>query len=89
MTNVKYYNKTNFAELQQAVVAWDSNIWSCGMGEGEYPVLIGTGSTSIAMPKLNIASDAIYTLTGVKVGNDLKKLPKGIYIINGQKVLVK
>ena len=89
MTNVKYYNKTNFAELQQAVVAWDSNIWSCGMGEGEYPVLIGTGSTSIAMPKLNIASDAIYTLTGVKVGNDLKKLPKGIYIINGKKVLVK
>ena len=41
------------------------------------------------MPKLNIASDAIYTLTGVKVGNDLKKLPKGIYIINGKKVLVK
>ena len=89
MTNVQYYNKTNFAELQKAVVAWDSNIWSCGMGEGEYPVLIGSGSTSLAMPTLNVAKDAIYTLTGVKVGNDMKKLQKGIYIINGKKVLVK
>ncbi|MBQ7179767.1 MAG: hypothetical protein IJR87_00580 [Bacteroidaceae bacterium] len=89
MTNVSYYNNTNFAELQQAVVAWDSSIWSCGMADGEYPVLIGTGATSLAMPKLNIAKDAIYTLTGVKVAGDLNKLPKGIYIINGKKTLIK
>lgn len=31
----------------------------------------------------------VYNLSGVRVGNDLKKLPKGIYIVNGKKVVVK
>ncbi len=32
---------------------------------------------------------AVYTLMGVRVGNDLNTLPKGLYIQNGKKVLVK
>ncbi len=32
------------------------------------------------------ANGKIYTLTGVCVGNDLKALPKGVYIINGKKI---
>ena len=75
---------TLFAELQQTVVGWDSSVWYCGMGEGEYPVLIGVGTTGLAMPQLN-KEDVIYTLTGVRV----QKAQKGIYIINGKKTYVK
>ena len=31
----------------------------------------------------------IFTLTGVKVGNSMKNLKKGLYIVNGKKYLVK
>ena len=29
----------------------------------------------------------IYNLNGQQVGNDLKSLPRGIYIVNGKKVM--
>ena len=35
------------------------------------------------------AKEAIYNLQGVRVSGDLKHLTKGVYIVNGQKVLVK
>lgn len=35
------------------------------------------------------AKDAIYNLQGVRVSGDLKHLTKGVYIVNGQKVVVK
>ena len=84
VSNISYYNGSNFADLQQTVVGWDSSVWYCGMGEGEYPVLIGVGTTDLAMPQLN-KEDVIYTLTGVRV----QKAQKGIYIINGKKTYVK
>jgi immune inhibitor A len=37
----------------------------------------------VAVPKLS----TIYNLSGVAVGTDLDRLPKGIYIRNGKKVL--
>ena len=89
VSNISYYNGTNFADLQQIVVGWDSSVWYCGMGEGEYPVLIGAGATGLAMPQLSGEKDVIYTLTGVKVDGERSKLQKGIYIINGKKTLVK
>lgn len=36
-----------------------------------------------------IAKEAIYNLQGVRVSGDLKHLTKGVYIVNGQKVVVK
>jgi hypothetical protein len=64
-----------------------------------------TGDASIAMPEdLNIpnginqivtvknpSNTGVYTITGVKVRNNMniQGLPKGIYIVGGQKVLVK
>ena len=30
---------------------------------------------------------SIYTLSGVRISNDLNNLPKGIYIVNGKKVV--
>lgn len=35
------------------------------------------------------AKEAIYNLQGVRVNGDLKHLTKGVYIVNGQKVVVK
>lgn len=35
------------------------------------------------------AKDSIYNLQGVRVSGDLKHLTKGVYIVNGQKVVVK
>ncbi len=34
----------------------------------------------------NVAESRVYTLMGVYVGNNVKTLPKGIYIVNGKKV---
>ena len=89
MEGILYYDGTNFQALQQAVVAWDSNVWSCTMEEGSYPVLknvIGTGigsvSTGTDTPR---TSGTIYNLSGQRV----EKMQKGIYIRDGRKVLVK
>ena len=50
------------------------------------------GSTSgITTIQREIENDVVYNLQGVKVGsrNELKSLPRGIYIIGGKKVVVK
>ena len=84
-SGILYYDGTNFASLQSQVVAWDPAVWSCDMAEGSYPVLkaFTTGIGSISAPA---RSGDIYDLSGRK----LQTLPqKGMYIINGRKVLVK
>ena len=53
-------------------------------------VMIVKDATSIETPNINIAvktAQGIYTLSGVRVSNDLNKLPKGVYIVNGKKVV--
>ena len=50
------------------------------------------GSTSgITTIQREIENDVVYNLQGVKVGsrNELKSLPRGIYIIGGKKVVVR
>ena len=37
----------------------------------------------------NNASDVIYNLSGVRMSQSLDQLPKGVYIINGKKIMVK
>ncbi|MBQ7181368.1 MAG: hypothetical protein IJR87_08760 [Bacteroidaceae bacterium] len=83
LSTVLYYDGSNFSDLQSQVVAWDSQVWYCDMAEGSYPVLkpFATGITSLR-PALN---NTIYDLQGRKLG---KISQKGIYIINGRRVLV-
>ena len=89
MEGILYYDGTNFSDLQKSVVAWDSQVWSCTMEEGVYPVLknvIGTGISSVNTNVNKIsANGTIFNLNGQRV----EKVRKGIYIQNGRKVLVK
>lgn len=45
--------------------------------------------TGINTATVATAKEAIYNLQGVRVSGDLKHLTKGVYIVNGQKVVVK
>lgn len=57
-------------------------IFTYGDEEGELP---STGVSSLEVEALQ----GVYNLQGVKVGNSLEGLAKGLYIVNGKKVLVK
>ena len=53
-------------------------------------VVIKNNSTAIEAPTAdNKAKQGIYTLRGVKLNGEGKDLPKGIYIVNGKKVVKK
>lgn len=55
----------------------------CVIGENE-----PTGITDLVDEAAN-ASDKVYNLQGVVVGNTTEGLPKGVYIKNGRKIIVK
>ena len=55
----------------------------CVIGEDE-----PTGITDLVDDAAN-ASDKVYNLQGVEVGNTTEGLPKGVYIKNGRKIIVK
>ena len=53
-------------------------------------VVIKKNSTAIEAPTAdNKAKQGIYTIGGVKLNGEVKDLPKGIYIVNGKKVVKK
>lgn len=60
-----------------------SKVKFCVIGEGET-----TGITDIVDDAAN-ASGKVYNLQGVLVGNATEGLPKGVYIKNGRKIIVK
>lgn len=60
-----------------------SKVKFCVIGEGE-----ATGITDIVGDAAN-ASGKVYNLQGVLVGNTTEGLPKGVYIKNGRKIIVK
>lgn len=60
-----------------------SKVKFCVIGEDE-----PTGITDLVDEAAN-ASDKVYNLQGVVVGNTTEGLPKGVYIKNGRKVIVK
>ena len=43
--------------------------------------------TPVANNKAETAYKGIYTLEGMRLGNDFDRLPAGIYIVNGEKVM--
>ena len=85
LTGISYYDGSNFADLQNTAVAWGKP-WSCDMADGSYPVLVLiTGINQIAVGSGTNSTEDIYTITGMRV----QKAQKGLYIINGKKILVK
>ena len=51
-------------------------------------VVITRGSDGINTPTIDTATkQGIYTLSGVKLNGEMKDLPKGVYIVNGKKVV--
>ena len=53
-------------------------------------VVIKKNSTAIEAPTADTAAkQGIYTIGGVKLNGEVKDLPKGIYIVNGKKVVKK
>lgn len=53
---------------------------------GQFSVTVGTGIDGVTVDG---AKEPIYTVNGVYVGTDAAKLPRGLYIIKGKKVIVK
>ncbi|MBO1362689.1 M6 family metalloprotease domain-containing protein [Prevotella sp. A2931] len=46
-------------------------------------------STGISpTPKYNLWNSSIYNLNGNYMGKDLQKLPRGIYVVNGKKIII-
>ena len=53
-------------------------------------IVITKDPTAIATPVVNaVAPKGIYSMSGMRLDKDLKDLPKGIYIVNGTKVVKK
>ena len=50
---------------------------------------VAAGVTDITTETRRAVNRGVYSLSGAKVSNNLNKLPKGIYIVNGKKYLVK
>ncbi len=80
---ISYFTGNNFAELQGVVVAWGKP-WKCDMAEGSYPVFDGTTDTGINGVTID-TKGKIFNINGIQV----EKTTKGIYIIDGKKVMVK
>ncbi len=80
--NISYYNGSNFGELQSVVVSWGAP-WACDMAEGSYPTFdMATGIQGVTNTN---AKGKIYNINGIQV----EKTTKGLYIIDGKKVMVK
>ena len=75
--------------LQPAGAAFDADLRGIALNGAivKSKVIIGDPS-SIHTPTIdNATKQGIYTLSGVKLGGEMKDLPKGVYIVNGKKVV--
>lgn len=57
----------------------------------QYAVYIDEGTTT-GIDNINVENnkpDMIFSTTGVRMAGNIKSLQKGVYIVNGQKVIVK
>ena len=75
---------------QPAGAAFDGSLHGVALG-GELvktQVVITRDPAGINTPTIDTAAkQGIYTLSGAKLGDKVEDLPKGIYIINGKKVV--
>ena len=75
---------------QPTGAAFDGSLHGVALG-GELvktQVVITRDPAGINTPTIdNAAKQGIYTLSGAKLGGKVEDLPKGIYIVNGKKVV--
>ena len=57
--------------------------------QAEGGTFTGTGIEMVQSSESKVQGNGIYDLMGRKINLEVKSLPKGIYIVNGKKVMVK
>lgn len=86
-----------------SVIGGDKNTWNLPMlsdGNTHYDLLLDMNSYTFkftpctpagiyTVTRDSKASSVVYTLDGVRVRSDVRQLPKGIYIVNGKKIVVR
>lgn len=72
-------------EFASMEIVYEFNITDGEFSEGH----VGDSSAVNSLNSEYVAPTGVYNLQGVKVGDSLNGLAKGLYIINGKKVLVK
>ena len=86
LRRIEYYDGINFSQLQQEVVSWDPEVWYSDMAEGSYPVLANFTSIGQVAASQRSIPQSVYDLQGRRITG---KPTRGIYIIDGKRVLVK
>lgn len=87
--------------VKKSTDAGDTEVGDGGANHGNWTVFsrwrmkyhgngaIPTGINGVKDNVENATNNVIYTISGVRMNKNLKALPKGVYIVNGKKVLVK
>jgi len=91
-----YWGKENGAAMNYADRVVAPHAFLAVVGSANAPAMFsldGNGDTSsinATMSSKTINSNGrVYSVTGVYVGTNLSRLPKGVYIVNGKKIAVK
>lgn len=79
------YEGTYNIGIDNAIVS--ENASSYVMSNSSFLVGIGSYTTDISLSNKPIKNDVVYDFTGKMRNGDMSRLPKGIYIINGKKVI--
>lgn len=91
--NVYGYTNGKFVKANSGSVKPFRTYVKVAGSQGAAPMAFGVNIegtvTGINNATTATAKEAIYNLQGVRVSGDLKHLTKGVYIVNGQKVVVK
>ena len=72
-------------DFNNAIVSVNAS--SYAMDKSSIHVGIGNNTTGITLNHESASNDVVYDLTGKMWNGDMSRLPKGIYIINGKKVI--
>lgn len=60
------------------------------IGEIRFSTGVATGITPVGDgPAANLRRQGVYSLAGQKIASEATRLPKGVYIVNGRKTIVK
>jgi hypothetical protein len=97
LSNNKFYYSTGTAKMKAFRAYFDFQDElkdkSAGVSNAKISFFVDENTTGISDIKSNtkVDSDAVYNINGQYVGKniDMNTLPKGVYIINGQKKIVK
>ena len=71
--------------IDNAIVS--ANATPCVLSNSSFLVGIGSNTTDISVSNKPIKNDVVYDLAGKMRNGDMSRQPKGIYIINGKKVI--